>query len=150
MPMWRYVLPFLTLVPIMAPAASAQPYRAGQVWEYHTRPGEAGSLLKIVKVDVDPQLGEIFHLRVIGVKVMNPNTPGKLSTELPHVPVSRKTLDSSVTRLSHATAAFPDYREGYAAWKRACDAGGAGMFTIPVAEITSVVEEGLRSNRRAP
>ena len=46
---------------------SAQSFAEGQVWEYKTRPGETGSLLRIAKVDRDPKLGDVFHISIVGV-----------------------------------------------------------------------------------
>ena len=36
---------------VMGATAPSHDYAAGQVWEYHTRPGDEGSLLRIQKVE---------------------------------------------------------------------------------------------------
>ena len=120
-------------------------YAVGQVWNYHTRPGEEGSRLFIVRADPDPQLGMIFHIYVDGLRVDNPLTESQKQEQLPHVPVLQATLDASVTSLAveHAET-LPDISAGYATWKNAFDAGEGGVFTLSVVEIIAVVEEAIR------
>lgn len=137
----RFAALALLLCPMMSlENAVARDYSEGQVWEYKTRPGEAGSLLRIGKIETDPKLGPVFHISIIGAKVRNPDAGRGFSSELAHFPVSKATLDQSVTRLSQARPAFPDYREGYEEWRRA----NGGVFTLSVAEIIAVVEEALQ------
>jgi hypothetical protein len=107
-------------------------YAAGQVWEYRTRPQEPESLLKIQRVEADPAGRPIYHISLIGLHIA-----GLKGGEAQHLPVSKATLDASVTRLSASTAAFPDPSEGIALWRQA----KGGVFTIPVAEIVGVIEQ---------
>jgi hypothetical protein len=121
--------------------ALAQDFKEGQVWSYRTRPEEPGSTLLINRVESDAKLGSIFHISVSGVKVKNRRAPSGLTNDLPHFPVSRKTLEDSVVKLVGTSAPNPAYREGYATWKQAFEAGNAGIFTISVAEIVGIVEK---------
>lgn len=107
-------------------------YAAGQVWEYRTRPSDGGSLLKIQQVENHAIMGPVYHISVIGIRLQNP----EMHPELPHTPVSRETLDASVTRLSTKSPAFPNPDEGIALWRG--DRGG--VFTIPVSEIIEIVD----------
>lgn len=116
----------------------AQPnsYVEGQVWEYKTRPADAGSLLKIQKIDTDPRRVEnrtIYHISIINVRLNDPS----VRREISHVPVSREALDDSVTREIPGRPPFPDASEGIAAWRQA----KGGVFTIPIAKIIDVVEQ---------
>ena len=81
-------------------ASSARDYAAGQVWTYHVKPGDEGSTLQINKVEQDPKLGPIFHMSVFGLRISNPRVAGGILTELPHLPVSKETLDKSVESLA--------------------------------------------------
>ena len=128
--------------------ASAQSYAEGQVWQYKTRSNETGSLLKIDMIESDPRFGDIYHISLIGLKVANPKAPDGMTTELPHVPVSRQTLDASLTTPSSSKAEFPDFREGYTAWKFAFDQGEAAIFQQDVAEIVGFVEDALKKQKR--
>jgi hypothetical protein len=134
--------PLLFLVAFMTDAF-AQQFAQGQVWEYTSRPSDAGSTLLINKVESDPKLGLIFHISVRAVKVKNKRAPSGITTELPHFPVSTKTLEASVTKQLRAEPPNPEYLEGYAAWRHAFENGRAGIFTIPVAEIVEVVEKSI-------
>ncbi len=133
----------LALAILFTPAmaqAQGQQFSVGQVWQYRTRAAEPTSTLLINKVEVEPKLGEVFHVSVRDVRVKNQHAPNGLSTELPHFPVSRATLQASVTRLVGTAPVNPEYREGYETWRRAFEEGNAGIFTIPVAEIVAHVE----------
>jgi len=116
-------------------------YAEGQVWEYRTRPGDEGSLLKIQRIELYPNApaGEgrrVYHISVIGARLGPQRTP----TDLQHFPVSQATLDVSVIRRSDSRASFPAPDEGIAAWRQA----QGGVFTIPVAEIVDMVEQAVR------
>lgn len=123
--------------------ASAQSFVEGQVWEYKTRPGETGSLLRIAKVDHDPKLGDVFHISIVGVQIKRPKG---ILTELSHVPVARVTLEKSVTRRSNSKVSFPDFQPGYAEWNTA----KGGVFNVSVAEIVSIVEQAFSGARGKP
>lgn len=133
---------------LLSAPARAVDYAEGQVWEYQTRPGEEGSLLKIAKVETVEKLGPIFHISLSGLRVSVPRVSNARLTELPHLPVSKQTLDQSVTKLSTATFEAVDFAPGYDEWRRSFDQGRAGVFTISVAQIVGVVEEAL--NKGAP
>lgn len=122
---------------------SAQSFAEGQVWEYNTRPGETGSLLRIAKVDHDPKLGDVFHISIVGVKIKGPRG---IVTELPHAPVARGTLEKSVTKRSNSNVSFPDFQPGYAEWKSA----KGGVFNVPVAEVVGFIEQAFSGAKRTP
>jgi hypothetical protein len=111
-------------------------YSEGQVWEYKTRVGDEGSLLKIQRIEQDPafqKYGPIYHISVVGVHLRNPT----ITPMLPHAPVSRATLDASVTKLSPDRREFPSADAGIEEWRQA----HGGVFTISVAEIVEVLDQ---------
>lgn len=120
--------------------ASAREFSEGQIWSYKTRNGEQGSTLLVNKVEADPKLGSIYHISLSGVRVKNPRAPSGVSSELPHFPVSKETLEQSCIKLVGCSKPNPQYLDGYAEWKGAFDQGRAGIFTISAAEIVDVVE----------
>lgn len=135
---------------LTAQAPAPDRYAEGQVWEYRTRPGDEGSLLKIQRIEAWPEVaagaasapagdgaegGRVYHISLVGVRL----GPGRAPSALQHMPVSRETLDASVIRLSEASPAFPDPAEGLATWREA----RGGVFTIPVAEIVGALEQML-------
>ena len=121
---------------LMGAASSQHDYAEGQVWEYHTRPGDEGSLLRIQKVEQLDKIGPVYHISVIGVHFVR----APLTGQVQHLPVSQATLDASVTRLSSSTALFPDPSAGIAQWRGA----HGGVFTIPLADIVGLVEKTLQ------
>jgi hypothetical protein len=122
-------------------ASSARDYAAGQVWTYHVNSGDESSTLQINKIEQDPKLGAIYHISVFGLHISNPRVAGGILTELPHLPVSKETLDKSVETLVNAPLRPVAYEEGYAHWKKEFDAGHAGIYTMSVAEIVTLAEQ---------
>jgi hypothetical protein len=77
-----------------AAALGSEPaFDAGQVWAYKTRVGEEESRLLIDKVEEDPKLGRIFHISISKIHIKN--SAITIADELPHLPVSLDTLNSS-------------------------------------------------------
>jgi hypothetical protein len=124
----------------MSPAF-AQDFAEGQVWSYRSRPAEEGSVLLINKIEVDPKLGQIFHISVLEVRVKNKRSPSGMTSELPHFPVSRKTLESSCVAMLRTAKPNPEYMEGYGEWRREFLKGKAGVFDIPVSQIVESIED---------
>ncbi len=114
---------------------TADRYAAGQVWEYRTRPQEPGSLVMIREIEDIAPVGRIYHVSITGIRPDATWGP----TEIAHSPVSRETLDASVTRLSSKQPQAPDYRPGIAQWR----ADRGGVFTIPVADIVGLIDAQL-------
>ncbi|HTU11719.1 MAG TPA: hypothetical protein VMG08_12575 [Allosphingosinicella sp.] len=128
--------------PPIAPEPSR--YFDGQVWEYHTRPGEERSLLKIQRIETYPgnpdgSDGKVYHISVVGVRLGGATAPMTLQ----HLPVSSRTLDASVTRLATWNADFPSAEEGIGAWRQA----RGGMFHIPMTEIIAAADAAMARQR---
>jgi hypothetical protein len=131
----------------MIGAVNAHDYAAGQHWSYKTRPGEEKSVVVINLVEQDAKRGAIYHISVLHVNM--PTLDGSASREmdLPHSPVSQQTLDDSVIALLETGEPVAAYRQGYEIWKAAFDAGKAGVFKIPVAQIVDFIEATIRKGR---
>jgi hypothetical protein len=137
------VLPLLAISTFSALAATPD-FEVGQVWEYKTRVGEEESRVLINKVEEDPKLGRIFHISISKIHLRN--SAVTIADELPHLPVSLETLNSSCTMLVGLSEPNPMYLKGYLIWKQAFDAGNAGIYTIPIAEILNVAEGTLQKS----
>ena len=126
-------------------SASGHPpdFAAGQIWRYTTRPGEERSRLYIVKVDAWPNGERIFHVYADKLSITHPMLAGGVQTVLPHAPVSTETLRLSVTRLQGIAPCPPDISEGYADWRTQYEAGSAGVFSISVADIVTLIEKAV-------
>lgn len=122
-------------------------YSVGQEWKYKTRSAEKGSTLKILKIEEYPNTGKVIHISVSGLKIKSPESPDGFANQLSHIPISEEALNKSVTKLQNETRKMPDSIEmdGYSYWKKEFDNGNAGIFTIPVSEIVSAMEESIVS-----
>ncbi|QIG81477.1 hypothetical protein [Stakelama tenebrarum] len=130
----RSLLACLAALTLSAAQDAPPRYAAGQVWEYHNRPQDAGSLLRIQRIERQ-QDQWVFHISLSRLCVAG--QPGGMT--LPHAPISREALDASVTRLAADQAAMADvdFATGIAVWRE--DQGG--VFTIPADQIADLVEQ---------
>ena len=134
---------FTLVLLAMSAIAKASDYQAGELWSYKTRPGDDESLVLIDRVETVPKLGTIYHISVLRVHLPNPKDESRRLVDLPHFPVSKQTLDLSVIELVGKRAPLDAYLPGYAEWKRAFDAGEAGVFTIAVSDIVGMIETAI-------
>lgn len=122
-------------------------YTVGQIWNYKTRKGEENSTLKILKVEKYSETGKVIHISVSRLRMKDPASPEGFAQTLSHIPISEEALNKSVTKLQNETRKMPDSIEmdGYSYWKKEFDRGNAGIFSIPVSEIVSLMEESIVS-----
>ena len=139
-PMRTFLVVFIGCFSCFAHSATPE-FAVGQVWAYKTRPGEEQSTLVIDQIDDDTRLGRIYHISVSGIRIQIGQ--GSFANELPHLPVSQKTLKQSCTALLRQAAPNPAYLPGYRLWKDAFDAGHAGVYSISVADIVGLTETTL-------
>lgn len=118
-------------------------YHVGEKWNYRTRPGEEDSLLTVLKVESSQKLGVIVHVSLDGLRIENPRAPGVASETIGHMPFAEAAIDKSVTTRAAAGDSVTAGGDGYEEWRRAFDAGDAGIFTIDVAEGVNVVAQTL-------
>ncbi|HEX8243622.1 MAG TPA: hypothetical protein VF541_09005 [Longimicrobium sp.] len=123
--------------------ATDSAFHPGEVWRYHARPEEPGSTLTVLRVDRDPKLGNIVHVRVDGLRIPDPHHPSGFSGEIMHLPFDERAVVGSVSELVRSGVAIPDHEAGYAEWRRAFDTGEAGVFTISVGEAVAVRDRAI-------
>lgn len=113
--------------------SAAETLEVGDIWSYHTRPGESASTLTILKIEQYPDLGQVVHIRIDGIHLVNPLKGNQISA-IPHLPFRASAVQQSVTqRVGHAEQ-IADFSEGYTVWKTAYEAGKAGAFKTSVAQ----------------
>jgi hypothetical protein len=139
--MKKAVLAITFLLSLAAAPAVAATFEEGQIWRYQTRPGEEASRLFIARIDRGIGTQTIYHIYLDGLKLKNPLYEGGVQDHLPHAPVTRQSLEASVTELLEENATMPDIAEGYAAWLLAFEKGQAGFFTLPVNQIVQHIED---------
>lgn len=118
-------------------------FEPGQIWNYQTRATEPNSTLQITQVEDDLRLGRIVHVAVHGVRMPSRYAPTGYAETIGHLPFAEEAVRNSVTTQA-GYAPVPDDNSGYEQWKRAFDAGKAGVFTISVAESVDAVESILQ------
>lgn len=124
-----------------SPSASSSPFRVGQVWGYQTRPGEEKSTLTIVKVETVPELGEVVHISIQGLKLKSPD--GKVGDRIAHMPLTPGALQKSNLKLLREDAPLPDFQDGYRQWQNA----QGGAFDLTVAEAVAGTERVINQSR---
>lgn len=122
--------------------AAAEPqstYSVGQIWSYHHRPSDKGSLVRIASIEGTDD-GKIYHVSLIGLQFSCNGDARNIS----HLPVSETTMRNSLIASVKSDAEFPDAGEGIAEWRRA----EGGVFTLGMAEIVDVLEQTICSPDR--
>ena len=108
-----------------------------------TRPGEEGSLLTVLKVESSSKLDIIVHVSVDGLRIESPHTSDGVLETIGHMPFAEAAIDDSVINRASTGVPVSGYKDGYEEWRRAWDAGGAGIFTITVAEAVEFMAQAL-------
>lgn len=124
------------------------PFAPGQRWTYRTRPGEETSTALILKREDLPH-GPVLHIALGGLRLLNPLNETGLQTELGHLPITEVAAQACLTGLIEEHATLPTDLSGYQQWRTAFDAGEAGVFTLPLAEIVGALEEAVAANAEA-
>lgn len=109
----------------------------GQLWRYHTRPGEESSRLIINRIDLTAEHGPIYHISVLGLQIHQGNN---MLTEINHAPISQEPLLQSLIELVDDQVVYPEYEEGYNKWQEAYEEENAGIFTLDVAALVEMIE----------
>jgi hypothetical protein len=123
---------------------TAGKFKVGQIWKYDNRPLEAGSTLTILRIEKYSKGDTIVHIRVDGIRMVNPRRPGGYSTYLGHLPYSIKALSNEVRSVVGQADHLPDFEEGYQQWRSAWDNGTAGYFTTSVKELINGMEKTMK------
>jgi hypothetical protein len=132
------------LLAFEAISAPAEEFKEGQVWSYRTRSNEGASTLLIDKIEQDEKLGTIYHISISGLSIPNSRAENGIIHELPHVPVSAQTLQTSCLKMLGYAPQNANFEKGYGEWKHAHDEGRAGIYTVSVAEIVALADKMLR------
>jgi len=122
----------------MMPATS--PYAIGQCWRCRGRHATETPVLTINRIDAHPLGGEILHVSVTHARIRHPGLREGFINTFAHLPVIGQVLERSGAELVGAATPDPAYLDGYHQWKRAFDAGQAGSYGIPLAEILDLIE----------
>jgi hypothetical protein len=110
-------------------------FKVGQRWAYWARNGEESSTLIVAKIERHPTQGVILHIGLDGLKLKD----GK--GIIPHMAFARDALEKSATKVLEEGAALPNYQQGYESWKKDFDKGKGSVYTVPVADAITQLEQ---------
>jgi hypothetical protein len=120
-------------------------FQAGQYWKYRTRGGEESSRILVLAVDEIAKFGEVVHVAVINLQMINPKSATGFAKWIGHLPITNAALNKSVTELDIELFVPPDFdRCGYTEWRSAFKDGQGGVWNASVSEIVQVIEDGLK------
>lgn len=128
--------------PLPESATSSQ-FAVGQVWLYKARSTEQESRVVIGKIERVGNQGTIVHVKLTNLRIVNPTKPDKFFRAVSHSPISESALSASVTELTDEAADLKGFLNGYDAWLSSYRAGKAGVFTVTLSEIVTIMEKGL-------
>ncbi len=123
-------------------------FNAGQIWKARGRPQDRNAHVLILAVLDSNVIGPIYSIAITGVHIRNPDFEGGVQALLPHAPVTEDVLRADAIELiadDGPTADHPDFSDSYLQFREMSDAGDAGVFTIPLAEVLDVVERAIAS-----
>jgi hypothetical protein len=117
-----------------------QPFMAGQVWRYKTRPGEESSRAIVGRVETDEEGQVIVHVKLTALRLVTPHAPDGYYPSLSHVPVAEEAFAQSITAPTSEIPDLAEFEDGYQMWAE--DHGG--VFTVSLARIIEVTEQALQ------
>jgi len=129
------------------PEPSISKYKPGNEYSFAGRPADEKPYFLVLKVDAHPKEGNIVHIAIRGVRIINPKAPKGFSDSIGHFPISEAALDKSSPTLLQTGAPLPDFKEAYQLWRKPFEEGKAGMWTAPLAECLQALDDG---SKRSP
>ena len=119
-------------------------FAPGQVWKYQNRDSESDSRIIVVRVDDDPEYGNIVHVFVNNLQLANSAAPDRVIRFINHMPFVEDALEKSVLELESEVESLPDYEDGYQLWRTAFEQSDAGVFDVSVVEGIEMLQETLQ------
>jgi hypothetical protein len=111
----------------------------GQRWSFQTRGGDSNATVLILKVEQIADSKRVAHIRIDGLSIEGV-TPEKKTSTIQHLPFDYDALRKDLISVMASGEAIPQF-DGYYQWKKAYDAGKAGVFTTTVEEAVGFVEK---------
>ena len=98
----------------------------------------------MVRVDDDPEYGNIVHVFVNNLQLANSAAPDRVIRFINHMPFVEDALEKSVLELESEVESLPDYEDGYQLWRTAFEQSDAGVFDVSVVEGIEMLQETLQ------
>jgi len=118
-------------------------FHTGETWRYRTRPHERDSTLFVWRVETLPDGENVVHIKVEGLRLVNPSSPDEKIQVAQHLPLSETALSACVTQRVSTSEALP-MPDGYEEWRREWEGGRAGVFSIALSEVIEGLESAMK------
>lgn len=109
----------------------------GQEWRYKNRPNDSNSTLVIGSLETHEEMGEIVHITVKNVKVINPIAIDGFATHLQHIPISKEALEVSLIKVVSENEVADGVEQGIEEWRK----NNGGVFSWSVAKAVQAIED---------
>lgn len=128
----------MRLLDRLLPFRRSPVFRDGEVWQYQTRPQDAGSTFRVLRIEqVHGHL--VVHVEVRGIRLQRKDG-SRYRSDLAHTPISAEALGrSAVKRLTGPSET--ELPEGYFIWR---DQSERGVFSIALSEVVECVDQTIR------
>lgn len=125
---------------------SAERYQVGQLWTFADAP-LSDSRLIIGALDDLPDFGLVVSIAVTAMPVdgIEPGTRDIIGID--HAPMSPEALDACLLNIVGFSPPPKNFETLRASWLEAHAKEGAGVFTVSVADLISIYEDGIRQIR---
>ncbi len=123
-------------------------FMAGQVWSYETRSHEKKSKLTVLKVDYFED-AVVVHIRLEGIKLLDPTEPHGFRTIVPHMAFLQTALQQSVIELVSDNKRLPEFSKEYQNWREGDGVGTAWAWHFSILRALSGLEEIYNSKQQS-
>jgi len=123
-------------------------YKPGQVWRYKNAVREDSRAI-VGQVENVPGAGTVVSICVTNVYLPHWQTGEPTLRVISHAPMTPEAMDVSVIEQTGSQEPIPEFTGARAEW-RAMIGQGAGVFSIPVADVVKYMGEALAKGIDAP
>jgi hypothetical protein len=129
-------------------SASTEPFAPGQTWTYAARPDQAGSRVRVLRIEDYPKIGRIVHVSIVGLVLRRKPNGTPEAWNIGHAPFAEAALRNSVSQLEPPSATTPEaVEEAYRQWKKEADRGNIQRWTSSVTGAVTQIERWIREGR---
>lgn len=112
-------------------------YAPGHVWSFKVSAKQSRATLTVLRIDSVPALGRVVHVRLDSLDMSETGRVQNGQHTVQHMPFLRAAIDSSVVAKLVDSGVVPEYRDGYAQWRRA----NGGAFSVAVSSFLRELAE---------
>lgn len=124
-------------------------YQVGQTWTAPTPLNPQGYKVILLRLEHDPRVGALAHVRIEGVYISLPNMPHDHGDTVGHAPFTLEALGrSSLSNTGQAVPVSSADLEGYHTWRAAFDKNESGVFQQSVQDAVDTIAQSMMGLRQ--